>query len=315
MIPALPFDPPAGACLLARRGSIAHGMAAADSAADIDLIGVVIAPAEHYLGLSEWGSRGTLEGKSGNYDCVFYEIRKLFRLLLAGNPNVMSLLWLRPEDYLWQSDAGAEIVRNRRLFVGRHVCDSFAAYASAQLRKMETRDPAELRQYIAVTNELKARGAHPNHKGERMPLPPGEPDGEARTAAATSTEVLLQQLRHFQRKGENLGRLGEKRKQVVLEHGYDAKNAAHCVRLLRMSIEFLETGEMTVFRPDAAELLAIRRGEWPIGRVKAHAAKLFEQAKAARNRSPLPERPDRDGAERLLVSLVRQRLGYNDPHA
>lgn len=309
MIPGLPFEPPAGTCLLAYRGSIAHGMASAESAADVDLMGVVIAPAEHYLGLTEWGSRGTLELRSGRWDCVFYEIRKLFTLLLAGNPNVMSLLWLRDEHYLWRSAAGDEIVRNRRLFIGKHVYDAFAAYAAAQLQKMETRDPAELRQYIAVTNELKARGAHPNHKGERIPLADGVQSGEAKAAAETSTDVLLAQLRHFQKKGENLGRLGDKRKGLVLEHGYDAKNAAHCVRLLRMCIEFLATGEMTVYRPDAAELLAVRRGEWPLDRVKRHAAELFEEAKAARDGSALPDGPDRAGAERLLVALVQRGLG------
>jgi uncharacterized protein len=272
---------PEGACLIAYRGSVAHGMASPETAADVDLIGVVIAPAEHYLGLTEWGSRGTMELREGRWDCVFYEIRKLFTLLLAGNPNVMSLLWLREEDYLWRSDAGRAILDNRRFFVGKHVYDSFAAYASAQLRKMETRDPAELRRYIEITEQMK-------------------------TGRASAEE--LAEMRRFQRKGENLGRLGDKRKQLVLQHGYDAKNAAHCIRLLRMCIEFLATGAMTVYRPDASELLEIKRGEWPLDRVKAHATQLFEEAKAARDRSTLPERPDRAGVEQLLVRLIRERL-------
>jgi uncharacterized protein len=266
---------------MAYRGSVAHGMASLETAADVDLFGVVIAPAEHYLGLTEWGSRGTVERREGRWDCVFYEIRKLFTLLLAGNPNVMSLLWLREEDYLWRSEAGRAIVDHRSLFVGKHVYDSFAAYASAQLQKMETRDPAELRRYVELTEEMKAGRV--------------SPEG-------------LAEMRHFQRKGENLGRLGEKRKRLILENGYDAKNAAHCIRLLPMCIEFLATGEMTVYRPDAAELLQIKRGEWPLARVKAHAAELFEEAKAARDRSTLPEAPDRAGAERLLVRLIWRHL-------
>jgi len=130
----------------------------------------------------------------------------------------------------------------RALFIGKHIYDAFAGYAHAQLEKMETRDPAELRQYIAVTSELKFRGAHPNHKGEKISYPPGHEtgrSGEAETAALTSTDVLLSQLRRFQKKGENIGYLGDKRKQLVLKHGYDAKNAAHLIRLLRMGIEFL----------------------------------------------------------------------------
>ena len=49
--------------------------------------------------------------------------------------------------------------------------------------------------------------------------------------------------------------MGEKRKAIVRKYQYDVKNAAHLIRLLRMGIEFLETGELRVFRAmDAEEL-------------------------------------------------------------
>jgi hypothetical protein len=69
-------------------------------------------------------------------------------------------------------------------------------------------------------------------------------------------------------KGENLGYLGYKRKTCCRNAGYDAKNAAHCIRLLRMASECLRTGELTVFRPDAEELLEIRRARREVSRVK-----------------------------------------------
>lgn len=57
--------------------------------------------------------------------------------------------------------------------------------------------------------------------------------------------------------------MGERRKALVRRHGYDTKNAAHLIRLLRMGIEFLQSGELLVDRSghDAGELLAIKRGE------------------------------------------------------
>jgi predicted nucleotidyltransferase len=86
------------------RGSIAHGLYVPSSDPksidDIDIMGFVVAPVENYLGLTEWGSRGTCEYWDGQYDCVFYELRKAVSLLLQGNPNILSMLWLRPEDYL-----------------------------------------------------------------------------------------------------------------------------------------------------------------------------------------------------------------------
>ena len=300
---------PGGTCLLAYRGSIAHGMyipnSDPNSIDDVDLMGVTLGRAEHYFGLREWGSRGTYEKKQGKWDCVFYEIRKMFSLLLQGNPNVISMLWLRQRDYLHLDWPGRSILANRRLFVGKHVYNAFAGYAHAQLEKMETRDPAELREYIAVTAELKRRGAHPNHKGEIFDIP--EPaTGLERDVVAWSLEKLLARLHHYHKKGENIGYLGDKRKQLVLEHGYDAKNAAHCVRLLRMCKEFLESGEMIVYREkDGAELLEIKRGKWPLDRVKQHANDLFQEIREARDRSSLPSGPDREAAENLLVNIVQ----------
>jgi hypothetical protein len=301
-----------GTCLLAYRGSMAHNMYVPKNDPqhidDVDLMGVVVGGPEHYLGLQEWGSRGTKEFWKDEYDCVYYELRKMFQLLLQGNPNVLSTLWLRPGYYLDLNEIGRQLLRNKELFVGRHVYNSFAGYASAQLQKMESRDPAELREYLAVTAELKHRGIHPNHKGGFTPREEGAP-GEAANVLHWGDDKLRARLAHFRKKGENLGYLGDKRKHLVLEHGYDSKNAAHCVRLLRMAKEFLATGEMQVFRTtDAQELLDIKAGKWTLAQVKAHAEELFKQVKDARDKSALPDEPDREGAEKLLIKLLRSSL-------
>jgi hypothetical protein len=88
--------------------------------------------------------------------------------------------------------------------------------------------------------------------------------------------------------------------------GYDAKNAAHLIRLLRMGIEFLTEGTLLVERVDAAELLDIKRGVWPLEEVKAEAERLFQLAQEAYVRSSLPPEPDRDLAERLCVEMISE---------
>lgn len=301
------FSPPEGTFWLAYRGSVAHGMYIPsddpNSIDDIDLMGFVIGEKRNYFGLQEWGSRGTKEIKAGAYDVVLYEIRKAVSLLLQGNPNILSMLWVDSQYTLLSTPAAKELRRNRHLFRGKHVYNAFAGYAHAQLQKMETREPSELREYLAVTAELKHRGAHPNHKGEQFPEPIRE-SGEAKDAAHWDVEKLVARLRHYQRKGENLGYLGEKRKQLVLEHGYDSKNAAHLIRLLRMCIEYMGTGELIVRRPDAAELLDIKRGKWPLEDIKALSAHLFEEAKAAKEASSLPAEPDFEGVEKMLIEIL-----------
>lgn len=306
------FKAPPETFWLAYRGSIAHNMFVPTTDAkgidDIDLMGFTFGSRENYFGLHEWGSRGTKEIKDGPYDVVLYEIRKAFSLLLQGNPNILSMLWVAPEYTLTREPAAQEIIDSRKLFLGKHVYNAFAGYAHQQMEKMETRDPHELREYLAVTAEMKWRGIHPNHKHEPFPEPARD-TGEERDIAHWDAEKLRTRLTHFQRKGENIGYMGDKRKQLVLEHGYDSKNAAHLIRLLRMAVEFFETGEMLVKRPDREELLVIKRGKWSLGDVKDLAAELFRKAKAAKEASAMPDGPDHVGAEKLLVRLISERLG------
>lgn len=285
--PPVIFDPknpdrahhvPPEAILVGYRGSIAHGMFVPStdpkSVDDVDLIGITVPGPEFYLGLQSWGSRGTKEIWEEPYDAVYYEIKKMFGLLLQGNPNVLSFIWMRPGDYIVYDPLGAKIIANRGLFTGRHVYHAFAGYASAQLAKMTSREPASVREYLGVTYELKQRGAHPTDQHT-----PSNPGDYVKTYIPWTTDKLLQRLKSFQKKGENLGYLGDKRKHLVLEHGYDCKNAAHCVRLLRMCHEFLASGEMYLDRKvngDAEELLSIKRGEWQLEAVKRLAEELFE---------------------------------------
>lgn len=294
-----------GTILLAYRGSIAHGLYVPKDDPthidDVDLMGFVVGEKENYFGLKEWGSRGTRDFWEGRYDCVYYELRKAVSLLLQGNPNIVSMLWCEPQHYLLRTIPGARLLEERSAFVGKHVYNAFAGYASAQLQKMESRDPAELREYVGVTNELKRRGHHPNHKGEVIDAPEDHP----KHFGDWGDEKLRQRLASFQRKGENIGYMGDKRKQLVLEHGYDAKNAAHCIRLLKMAKEFLATGEMKVFREhDRDELLAIKRGDWDLSHIKEYAEQLFSEVKTERDRSQLPDAPDYERAGKLLVEIV-----------
>jgi predicted nucleotidyltransferase len=303
--PGQELEVPTGMILLAYRGSIAHHMhcPSPDSIDDIDLIGFAVGEKKHYFGLEEWGSRGTKDFWHGRYDCVWYELRKAFALLLQGNPNIVSALWCRFAEYIHLSSEGRELLANRDLFVGKHVFNSFAGYAQAQLLKMQSTVPAEIREYLGVTYALKQRGAHPTDQN----LP--EDLGDHTDCSAWSTEKLLLRYKMFVKKGENLGYMGDKRKRLILKHGHDPKNLAHSIRLLRMCKEFLETGEMNVYRThDAAELLDIKQGKWTLEQGRQHATELFEEIKIARDKSSLPEGPNREEAQKLLIRLVQSHL-------
>lgn len=102
------------------------------------------------------------------------------------------------------------------------------------------------------------------------------------------------------------GYMGAKRKAQVDRFGYDVKNAAHCIRLLHMGIELCTEGTMHSWRPDAerAELMAIKRGEWPLDAVKKRADELWAHYRAVEPDAGLPDWPDHDAINALLLETI-----------
>ena len=114
----------------------------------------------------------------------------------------------------------------------------------------------------------------------------------------------LKRMEHLAFKGY----MGEKRKQLVEKFGYDTKNAAHLIRILRMGIEFLIDGFLYVERHDSQQLLQIKRGEWTLDKVKREADRLFISAEQAYINSKLPIEPDKEKINKLCVEIIRQSL-------
>ena len=117
----------------------------------------------------------------------------------------------------------------------------------------------------------------------------------------------LKRMTHYKFQGY----MGQKRKQLVNKFGYDTKNAAHLIRLLRMEIEFLAEGRLYVERHDASQLLQIKRGEWSIEKVKEEAKRLFILADQTYTQSKLPDNVDKMAINDLCVKIVSVALTEN----
>ena len=94
------------------------------------------------------------------------------------------------------------------------------------------------------------------------------------------------------------------RAELERRFGYDTKHAMHLLRLLRMAVEILTTGEVRVRRPDAVELLAVRRGSLTFDALLEQAESLGSQLKSLAEASPLPPRPDEDRLNGFCAELV-----------
>ena len=101
------------------------------------------------------------------------------------------------------------------------------------------------------------------------------------------------------------GFMGDKRKKLVDQFGFDCKNSAHLVRLLHMGIEALVTGELHVLRHDAHQLLEIKRGGWTLEQVQAEAQRLFHRAEEAFDRCTLPNHVDHAAVNRLAIDILQ----------
>jgi len=104
------------------------------------------------------------------------------------------------------------------------------------------------------------------------------------------------------------GYMGEKRKLLFAKHGYDTKNAAHCLRLLFMLTEFLSTGEMHVRRPEqeAAYLIRVKQGGLKLEEIQAAISAAISGARFAEQNSILSISPPTLTAENeLMLGLER----------
>lgn len=99
----------------------------------------------------------------------------------------------------------------------------------------------------------------------------------------------------------------EARFQAAQSHGknYDAKNMMHTFRLLTMAEEIAFHKEIRVRRPDREQLLRIRSGACDYDALLAEAEAKLAGIEALYERSGLPERPDPEAAQALLVNLRR----------
>lgn len=94
------------------------------------------------------------------------------------------------------------------------------------------------------------------------------------------------------------------RAELERRHGYDTKHAMHLIRLMRMGVEVLQTGELRVRRDDAGELSAIRDGGLPFNDLLAMAGDLQRGMTTAAAATQLPLDVDYERVDALLVELL-----------
>lgn len=278
--------------LKVRCGSLAHGLATAES--DEDTRGVCVPPPRFLYGLShfeQWQSEGG--------DHVIFGLQKFVRLALDGNPNIIETLFTREEDRLFSHPLADLLWRQRDSFLSLKVGQKFGRYAIHQLKKIE-------RHYRWLTFEPPLKPTPEQFGAELGENSPKFPH----TAAEKSFRAAVKHYRAYNewRKNRN-----PKRAELEARYGYDTKHAMHLCRLLKMGCEILRTGEVHVFRPDAEWLRGVREGLLSYQELLQWVAEQEKELARAERESSLPEEPDFEAAENLVLEITERYLQETNP--
>ena len=270
-------------------GSRAYGLDTPES--DLDVRGVCIPPRQQLLGLSRFEQ---WEHRDNGTDVVIYGLEKFVRLALACNPNIIEMLYTAPRHVLFVNDYGQRLLDHRHLFLSRQARRTFANYAVSQLRRIE--------QHHRWLSDPPHHQPTPGEYGGRPVNARAKfPDQEAEKAY----QAALKRWNQYQawRKHRNPARA-----ELEHRHGYDTKHAMHLVRLMAMGAEILETGRVHVHRHDREWLRAVCNGALSYEELLELVAGCEVRLGRLYHLSGLPEEPDEEAAEALLVELQEQFL-------
>lgn len=117
-------------CLLGLGGSYAYGTNNENS--DLDIRGCALNSKRDIL-TNENFEQVTNE----QTDTVIYSFNKLISLLSNCNPNVIEMLGLKEEHYLYKNEVGQLLINNAGLFLSKKAIQSFGGYANAKKHKIQ----------------------------------------------------------------------------------------------------------------------------------------------------------------------------------
>jgi predicted nucleotidyltransferase len=112
-------------------GSQAYNLATPES--DVDYRGIYLDGPEMIFGLGKSETK-YLDTK----DDVVYGFKHFMSLLCKGNPNILELLYLKPEHYLILDPRfKRHIIAHRHKFLTKHACQSYRGYVAHQMKLVE----------------------------------------------------------------------------------------------------------------------------------------------------------------------------------
>lgn len=211
-------------------------------------------------------------------DTTIYSFNKLVSLLSNCNPNVIEMLGLKPEHYLYLSSIGQELLDNKKLFLSKKAVHSFGGYANAQLWRLSNKAAREVDQSQKELHIYKSI-ANASHEFKRKYFEFDDDSIKLYVDKSSredfETEIFMDvHLTHYPLRDyksmwsemhnivKDYAKIGA-RNQKAVEKDKLSKHMMHLVRLYLMCFDILENQEIITYREkDHGFLMDIRNGKF-----------------------------------------------------
>ena len=258
-------------CMLALGGSWAYGTNIETS--DVDIRGCALNKKSEILTNVKFE-----QVTDKDTDTTIYSFNKLMHLLSNCNPNVIEILGLKPEHYLYLSEEGKELLNNSSLFLSKRAFHTFGGYAYSQLRRLDNKAARKLdqpEQENHILNSIKNSQLTFDEKYLEYDEDAIKLYIDDAVNEEFDKEIFMDiHLTHYplrDYKGmwsemnnivKEYSRLGH-RNENAIKRGKLAKHMMHLIRLYMMCDDILLDGKIITYREKEHEfLMDIRNGKY-----------------------------------------------------
>ena len=296
--------------LIGYGGSVAYGTNLPTS--DVDIRGIYMNPLDEFIGCRPVSEQYTPSGT----DITIYSLKKMIHLLLQCNPNVIEILGLRPEHYLYKTAEGNAILDNAEIFLSKLAAYTFGNYAKSQLNRLMNKSGRANDQ--VVSNEVRSISKALGSIRKRENLNNIRIDEVDGVPVLTINETMpIDQFASISNEINNIHAdyKSSSRNRKAVEHSKLAKHMMHLLRLYMMGIDILESHKIVTYREAEHDLLMdIRNGKYlnedratPTAEFDELLADYTARFEKAVEQTTLPKRPNTEKANELMMDLVRSR--------
>lgn len=262
-------------------------------------------------------------------DTTIYSFNKLINLLVNCNPNVIEILGLKPEHYLFINKIGEELLKNKSMFLSKKATHSFGGYANAQLRRLDNKsarlagmEEREKHVLNSINNaSYTFREKYATYTDDQLKLYVGQSEHED-----MEYEIFMDiTLKHYPLRDwkglysemsniiRDYSKIGKRNKNAI-EHNKLGKHMCHLVRLYYMAFDILKKKEIITYRKAEHDfLMDIRNGKFlddnrqPVPEFFEIVSDLEKRLAYDVENTDLPEYPDYDSIN-CFVAEVNERI-------